>query len=166
MKWSRIGTLCCLWFGLVGLYPSVATSKGTRDIGLGIGLGQQTVLQLDIRAAGEVLSFCSSDDGQQSLPVDTILQDLNPGGFVERNSRRSLADIVLYPPNPQPCSRSPECEVAQLCMDPTTEQPISFSDNPNSLGECAFTFTVTPTADPTLGFCDHFVLPTHRNCKD
>ena len=153
MSAHQLRTLCVITLYLMVSPAQQVFGKGSRNIGLGLGLSSQTVVFIEVQSPEETLLFCSSDDGVQAVDILGSPQDLSPGEPTEREPRRSFAHIILYPPTARPCIGSEACEFGQLCMDPSSELPL---DAPSaSSGECAFAFTVAPTAEPSLGFCDH-----------
>lgn len=133
--------------------PTYVLAEGSEQLGLGLGLGEQTVVHIQIDAETETIRFCTSDDGIQSNPIVEIEQDLDPGGFANRDTRRSLSDVVLYPPTSRDCSSNQQCELGQLCMASSEGLPVSESFDTEQTGECGYTFAVAPTADPSLGVC-------------
>ena len=159
-----------------------ASPEGTRNLSNVHGLLPETRVHVDA-TAGEILEFCSSDDGVNDTEsihpnclgtaeacVDANGQRAIIDGEEERlglvDADRSGSEILLYPPTQRPCLVDDDCPADNgTCRDQNGRSVSGTGDE----GQCALSFQVRSEASAdgggrpaALGFCTALHDPDDR----
>ena len=97
-KSSNILSVTALIAFSILVYPNLLFAEGSANFGPEIGLNSSTILYVRIEQPGERILICSSDDGRQEGPVQTVALDAEPGASVEYAQPRPESQIIVYPP--------------------------------------------------------------------
>ncbi|MCA9545819.1 MAG: hypothetical protein KC613_15555, partial [Myxococcales bacterium] len=149
--------------GLFGASAAWAVPEGTLNLGPTQGLEGRATLVVDIRAAGETLRVCSSDDGLMeppvapAIPLDDAPFDANgqrrPNPVVaERQASEIIvsrlpdrfAENLIAQSNGLTCAGDADCEGAERCLP---------------LGDGRRTCGVALDVTPQRGYCNHLTGP-------
>ena len=131
--------LCALLAAFAALSTAAAAPEGTPALGLTQGLEDVARVRVDLRARGERLFVCSSDDGLQARAVEGRPIDAAPGALNPIADFRVGAELIVYPPDAPRCGGDADCTAPARCFN---AQGAAYA-NPEGRGECGRPYAIS-----------------------
>lgn len=138
----RTSLICALLMALSAATNALAAPEGTPELGLTQGLEDVTRVRVDMRARGERLFVCSSDDGLQERAVAGRPIDAAPGALNPVAAFREGRELIVYAPDTPRCADDAACVAPAQCFDP---QGAAYA-NVEGRGECGRAYAISREA--------------------